>query len=534
MTFLLFYGIMSQTMRGDSMSVLTQNIKRGVPISSPVILRAVDIISLFENPKQTEKIITAAQGKLMDYIASLGPTEDIEFFQTMQVKTDENTLEKSIIFAPSAIMSTLVMNLNMPVVNFSNGLTNKEFLKWAQQETKPYLSKLQRMQTSKELQRNFPSLYLKYEKRLEAERQLKLCAQNLSRFSAIERMFIKQNLKQFGVTNIPDFIHSKPTSVNKFSRDCTKALQNIVDHVPEIIAFMEQHPINFESLSPRNKEKLDLYLASEFIKAAKTYGSDDPQRYLIFVANYFKENPDKKQDDKLQITVGNVNNVELGRKEQGVTITPKDVYNQYKEFVVSHPEIQLLSFGEHELDGLTLKEAEEFVRTRLEDIQANWKFLPKSELDQIAVATGKQIGAEHRTEEEKRRKQERLLDLFMEKKEFYEQTDPFFRIKGENTFNGYIGYIYPNGKVILDKFFENAETGRVADGQAIYTMDFTDFVRLSILPKSELIENPACRRIVHAGNWQSRVQEEINAPKTSDTSAVLKDLESTGKVYVPR
>ena len=37
----------------------------------------------------------------------------------------------------------------------------------------------------------------------------------------------------------------------------------------------------------------------------------------------------------------------------------------------------------------------------------------------------------------------------MTKKEFYDSTDPFFIIKGKNTFNGYVGYIYPNGKVIL-------------------------------------------------------------------------------------
>ena len=151
-------------------------------------------------------------------------------------------------------------------------------------------------------------------------------------------------------------------------------------------------------------------------------------------------------------------------------------------------------------------------------------------MNQIALATGKRIGIEHKTEEEKRRKQECLLDLFMEKKEFYEQTDSFFRIKWENTFYGYTGYIYPNGKVILDKFFENTETVKVADGQAIYVMNFEDFARLSALPKSELIENPACRRIVHAGDWQRRVQNEINSEPMNKPEIELQKLQQEGKI----
>ena len=71
----------------------------------------------------------------------------------------------------------------------------------------------------------------------------------------------------------------------------------------------------------------------------------------------------------------------------------------------------------------------------------------------------------------------------------------------------------------------------MTDGQAIYTMDFSDFVRLSVLPKRERIINPTCRRIIHAGDWQSRVQEEINAPQRNQPEPILQELEGKRKVY---
>ena len=39
-----------------------------------------------------------------------------------------------------------------------------------------------------------------------------------------------------------------------------------------------------------------------------------------------------------------------------------------------------------------------------------------------------------------------MLDLYIEKKEFFATTNPLFRVKGKETFDGYVGYIYPNIK----------------------------------------------------------------------------------------
>ena len=516
------------------MSILTDDMKKKVPISAPVILAAADIVSLFNKSEKIQNMISDAHKNLLEYIATFGSTENLEFFQTMTVTTDEETLEKQIVFSPSALLNTIITNLNIKDVdkdNVPHMLTVDDLEAYIKQISKKPLQQLQAVKTEEELQKKFPSLYIKYKENHEAEENLRFCIENINSFPAVQRAVIKSWAQQMGIGDIKNLKTTPfPTSINKFARNCARAIENLTNHVPEIIIYMNSHPIDFEGLSQTNKEKLDLYLASQFLYAAQSYGNMDPQRFLIYVANYFKEHPEKKQDTKLQITVGSINNERMGIFQQGKVLTPKDIYEQYKTFLVSHPEIQLLTFTEEELEGLTLEEAEELVKNKIETIQANWKFLPAGGLEQI-ILTAAQEPKGDVTEEEKKRHQERLLDLFIEKKELYESSNPIAMIQGEDTFDGYIGFIYPNGKVILDKFFENVENGRVADGQAIYIMDFSDFVRLSVLPKRELIINPACRRIIHAGDWQSRVQEEINAPQRNQPEPILQELEGERKVY---
>ncbi len=100
----------------------------------------------------------------------------------------------------------------------------------------------------------------------------------------------------------------------------------------------------------------------------------------------------------------------------------------------------------------------------------------------------------------------------------------------KNTFAGYVGHIYINGKVVLDKFFENQETGRVAEGQAVYSMDINDFYQLLNHPKQELIHNHLCKRIYHTGNWQGKIETVIEDNRKKKTSEELKKLIKTGKV----
>ena len=117
----------------------------------------------------------------------------------------------------------------------------------------------------------------------------------------------------------------------------------------------------------------------------------------------------------------------------------------------------------------------------------------------------------------------------MEKKEFFSTTNPMFRVKGKETFDGYVGYIYPNGKVILEKFYKNTANNQVSTGDAIYILDIGDFYRLSHFTKKVLMNDKRVERIVHNGDWQSKVRKVLENNEKTYSNETIKELIKTKK-----
>ena len=230
------------------MSILTDDMKKKVPISAPVILLAADIVSLFNKSEKIQNMISDAHKNLLEYIATFGSTENLEFFQTMTVVTDEETLEKQIVFSSSALLNTIITNLNIKDVdkdNVPHMLTIDDLEAYIKQISKKPLQQLQAVKTEAELQKKFPSLYIKYKENHEAEENLRFCIENINSFPAVQRAVIKSWAKQMGIGDIKNLKTTHfPTSINKFARNCARAIENLTNHVPEIIINMNSHPID--------------------------------------------------------------------------------------------------------------------------------------------------------------------------------------------------------------------------------------------------------------------------------------------------
>ena len=106
--------------------------------------------------------------------------------------------------------------------------------------------------------------------------------------------------------------------------------------------------------------------------------------------------------------------------------------------------------------------------------------------------------------------EEKLLEIFMKKKEFFGSRKTVIRVKGEDEFEGYIGYVYINGKVVLEKYYNSEKTKSLTYGNAIYCMDADKFLILSQFPKRILKNNPNVDRIEHRDDWQDKVSKIIN------------------------
>lgn len=65
-------------------------------------------------------------------------------------------------------------------------------------------------------------------------------------------------------------------------------------------------------------------------------------------------------------------------------------------------------------------------------------------------------------------------------------------------------------------------------------MNISDFCLLSKFPKQALIRHPACKRVIHSGDWQGRVKKIIEDSNGGMNSAAeVKRLMKTGQVTLP-
>lgn len=111
---------------------------------------------------------------------------------------------------------------------------------------------------------------------------------------------------------------------------------------------------------------------------------------------------------------------------------------------------------------------------------------------------------------------ENMRQARQDKVDFYSKNEPLLKVYGVEEFKGYIAYIYKNGEVLLDT--------ATAKGNAIYHIPARYFEMVSGLDKQKLMHHPAAKRIIHAGNWQSRAQKVIDQEGTLEEQLQAKNL----------
>ncbi len=530
-----------------------QALNRGVPVETPVSLIYSDLYNLCDNKSKFSKVVDKEFEKLYKFVmgenTKLG---DMQLFQTMMVTTDSNTLDKNICFSFSGIISSIYINFNIDDMYYDMVINHKGCTKFMSIDLKDFIEKcnekksyLRIISKEKTLKREFPALYKLYLERKEKVDFYNNCSEileNPERYGLsklLARIKVFDFLKKNNIdenTNLDEEIRNAQNfSLENFCLDCAETLEYITSRILEIKAYLPNNPIDLSKISHFDKEKIDLYIANQFLLFAENATLEEKQRFLYHVTSYFLSDENRKTDTNLKIQCGNVNNNEFQVNESGYEVTPKNLYDRYKKLLIDNPTLHAIDFRGVDFSNMNLCEVEDYMHEFLNDLSANWEFLPKDDrtveknvLDNIVKSSN-----EKDSEKKKKLDRERLLDLYMEKKEFYDSSDPFFRIKGKNTFDGYIGYIYSNGKVILEKYYENSNTSRLAYGEAAYVMDIDKFYSLSRLTKNELItmDDSVCDRIIHKGNWQQKAQNVINqAGDFFQTAKEVKKMVKTNNV----
>lgn len=501
------------------MNELLELIDKGIPISTPLEIYYYDIKELSNDKDRFKKIITKEFDKYINYIKGQTIECDIYIFKTLCIISNSETLEKEIHFSPDAFINSLLFNLNVDNIckkklNIDNVSPDQitEILLPMMNER---LEILENISSEKSLKRQFPMLYEKYimyqnfyNKAIEIHNYLEdntIPTQN----KIIYLSNMKKDFEKHGAISWEDeYKKSGNFNLKNFCQEYIKAFRFLIKNRENIMEYLYNTPISLKRLNI-DKEKLELYIAANAMKKCEVSDSYIQQSFIYFVSDYFNRNKDKKYSDFPKIRTKIENNDNINRSSQEILVTPKSLYDRYKKFIKNHPNIKIVDFSKINLSGMNLEETERFMYYYLSDLQANWEIIPDVECE-IEVSINS-FRKRKKTEEEKKYHEEVLLDLLIEKKELYGRTTPFFRIKGKNTFDGYIGFIYPNGKVILDKFYDNEKSGKIAEDKAIYVMNIEDFYRLSQFPRRVLMKDSKVKRYYHNGSWQDRILSEANS-----------------------
>lgn len=147
-----------------------------------------------------------------------------------------------------------------------------------------------------------------------------------------------------------------------------------------------------------------------------------------------------------------------------------------------------------------------------QNITASWEFIKKGETEKTFTHY------KNRTSSERKTREEIDVDYRMS---VFRKTDYLCQIIGTDKFEGYIGYIYPNGIVAFEKFFDEKERPS-KENNATYIMNVKNFEYFSSLTKPEIIEyikdmgNEEVDRKYHSANWEKNVRKIVENPNCEE------------------
>lgn len=201
----------------------------------------------------------------------------------------------------------------------------------------------------------------------------------------------------------------------------------------------------------------------------------------------------------------------------------RDFIRDFERFIlpIEDPEIRYYQIMEKEndIDYYDLNNVYkklEYLKA-LEDariIAAEWDFIPKGE--NITPRIQSLGSRQHRTSKELSEEREKRLEKVLQRLQFLDNTPYIYKSIGKNKFDGYIAYMYSNGYIIFEKFYENQDTLNPSKNNATYVMNIDNFVEMSKLSKPEIIKyikagNTDVMRKNHTSSWEANMLSIINS-----------------------
>ncbi len=213
-----------------------------------------------------------------------------------------------------------------------------------------------------------------------------------------------------------------------------------------------------------------------------------------------------------------------GKKVKLVPYTFNDLKKEVKKYLDEHPDYTFKYVSiydpvfDKDIEEMTTHKKEiekEAVKYRYgesyQNIVASWEFIKKGEIE-------RKNSSIKSNQSERRKREDVDIDYRMS---VFNKTDYICQIVGKNKFQGYVGYIYPNGVVAFERFYDE-RNNIIRDNNATYIMNIDNFEYFSSLSKPEIIDyikdmgNEKISRKYHSSNWEKNVRKIVENPNCDE------------------
>ncbi|MGN1371319.1 MAG: hypothetical protein ACI4XM_03490 [Candidatus Coprovivens sp.] len=422
-----------------------------------------------------------------------------DFFDYFRLITSYKNAETKIYISPIPFINKLkrFLNVTNPSTDFNDQQLSQELLKKVEE--------LKNITSITELKEKFPYIYADYELSINAYHQIKKYEERHSNNRTIE--IVSTINRQYNIYNSS----ALDTDFHRFILKQSTLYRNLIVRRQFVEGYTNRSSIDFSMFQGLDKEKFELYLADKYLeKAYETEDDKIKQQCIYYIATYIRETK--------------VSNIVI-KNDQGQNISFKHIVRKYKKLLQSNPILKPIDEQRENFKGYHIKHVENHVKKYF-FTNVDWQIIPpgtETELNRKVIdSLNRQYN--YLTPEEKEKKILERYSTYERKRRFFDNSGYIHKLYGQNAFEGYIAYIYPNGEILMEKFFDDYENCIPTIGEAIYNIRAMYFDNLSKLSKPTLIKDKRCKRIIHAGNWEEKAQGIINHEATKETKEEVKQL----------
>ncbi len=480
---------------------LYDSINKGVPNYVMVPLNTDTIIRecASDRPKLIEEIHNIKRKFEQDIIEIMGFDKYRGFFfKDLRILTSYKTAESTLHISPITYLQKLKMILGVdnPSVDFNDLNLKQDLLN--------RLEVLHQIQDENTLQKEFPIIYKDYFTSKKTYQQLINLNGNPTYSNYMNYEW--QMYNSFGFDDRFDYFLARQYHMYR----------NFIVRRQFVEGLCNKNPLDFNGFTGLDKERFEFYVAYKYLDVAKhTEDEDIIQKCVYYLMTYFREST----------------NYHLSIKgDRGENVTYRKLLSDFKKILGTHKNLKPIDEDRSKFTGYHIKHVMNHLNKYYGNM-VNWYIVPSSPLFNTPEGKEMVLGGSRNvlSADEKERRIMKRMALYNQKVNFYENSGYVLKVFGWNEFNGYVCYMYPNGKIIMDKLFEDYIRCIPAKEQAIYCIEAKDFERLSQKSKQELMHSDEAIRRYHAGDWEGKNQDIIDSSGDPESIQYVRRLEKVFK-----